>query len=65
MKNRVDINDNELKLYGRKSTILEYAKYIAKKLYSAPQRNVSIVYDEYFESYHMLNQKKGRPKKVS
>jgi len=64
LRKMVDIKGGNLKIAGRKSTILEYAKYIAKELYSSPQRNISIIYDEYSESYHILSNKKGRIKKV-
>jgi len=65
LRSRLDIKDGALRMSGRKSTILEYAKYIAKEFYSCPQRNVSIMYDEYSESYHILSNKRGRSKKAS
>ena len=60
---RIDICDNKLKGEGRKSTILEYGKFIAESLYTSKQKNIDVIYHETSEAYHMLSTKRGRKPK--
>lgn len=65
LRHRIETKYDNLMTKGKKSTILEYGKYLAKEIYTCPQRGISVVYDEISERYYVLNNKRGRAKKVS